>query len=58
MWTTAKISAEDLKATGRKVVRLNDKQILLIASGSEIFAIANRCPHEGYPLSEGTEGPD
>jgi len=23
-----------------------------------VFAIANRCPHEGYPLSEGTLGPD
>jgi len=22
-----------------------------------VFAIANRCPHEGYPLSEGTIGP-
>ncbi|MFL5239337.1 MAG: Rieske (2Fe-2S) protein, partial [Rhizomicrobium sp.] len=22
-----------------------------------MFAIANRCPHEGYPLSEGTLSP-
>ncbi|MEI9933072.1 MAG: Rieske (2Fe-2S) protein [Rhizomicrobium sp.] len=58
MWTAAKISTEELKAKARKVVRLDGKQILLIASGREIFAIANRCPHEGYPLSEGTEGPD
>jgi nitrite reductase/ring-hydroxylating ferredoxin subunit len=58
MWTAAGISAEDLKEKGRKVVRLNDKQILLIASGGQIFATANRCPHEGYPLSEGTEGPE
>jgi nitrite reductase/ring-hydroxylating ferredoxin subunit len=58
MWTATRISVEDLKSKGRKVARLNGKQILLIASGGEIFAIANRCPHEGYPLSEGTEGPN
>ncbi len=58
MWTATGISAEDLKAKNRKIVRLNGKQILLIASGGQTFAIANRCPHEGYPLSEGTEGPN
>jgi nitrite reductase/ring-hydroxylating ferredoxin subunit len=42
---------------GRKVVRRHGKQILLLARDGEVFAIANRCPHEGYPLSEGTEGP-
>ena len=30
------------------------KQILLIGVEEKIFAIDNRCPHEGYPLSEGT----
>jgi nitrite reductase/ring-hydroxylating ferredoxin subunit len=49
---------EELKSRGRKVVRSNGKQILLIAAGERIFAVANRCPHEGYPLSEGTLGPD
>lgn len=42
---------------GRKVVRRNGRQILLIARDGEVFALANRCPHEGYPLSEGTQGP-
>jgi nitrite reductase/ring-hydroxylating ferredoxin subunit len=31
--------------------------VLVIAQGERLFAIANRCPHEGYPLSEGTIGP-
>jgi nitrite reductase/ring-hydroxylating ferredoxin subunit len=39
-------------------VRKDGKQVLLIAAGERVFAIANRCPHEGYPLSEGTLGPD
>jgi nitrite reductase/ring-hydroxylating ferredoxin subunit len=58
MFEAAGVKAEDLKVAGRKVVRRAGKQILLIASGDRIFAIANRCPHEGYPLSEGTEGPN
>jgi nitrite reductase/ring-hydroxylating ferredoxin subunit len=46
-----------LREKGRKVVRQAGKQILLVAAEDRIFAIANRCPHEGYPLSEGTLGP-
>ena len=56
--TATGVTHEDLMAKGRKVVRKTGKQILLIASGERIFAVANRCPHEGYPLSEGTEGPN
>ncbi|MGC8536097.1 MAG: Rieske (2Fe-2S) protein [Rhizomicrobium sp.] len=47
-----------LKATGKKLVRHQGRQILLLAADDEVFAIANRCPHEGYPLSEGTLGAD
>jgi nitrite reductase/ring-hydroxylating ferredoxin subunit len=51
------LSESELKAKGRKVLRRDGKQVLLIARDDRVFAIANRCPHEGYPLSEGTEGP-
>ncbi len=54
MFTASGVSETELRAAGRKVVRRAGKQILLIASGETLFAIANRCPHEGYPLSEGT----
>lgn len=47
-------SASDLKAKGKIVVRQDGRQILLMHNGVEVFACANRCPHEGYPLSEGT----
>ena len=46
----------ELEAKGRRVVKAGRKQILLIASGGRLFACNNRCPHEGYPLSEGTLG--
>ncbi|HEX3675319.1 MAG TPA: Rieske 2Fe-2S domain-containing protein [Rhizomicrobium sp.] len=57
MWTATGITEAGLKVLGRKLVRKAGKQILLIAREGRVFAIANRCPHEGYPLSEGTEGP-
>jgi nitrite reductase/ring-hydroxylating ferredoxin subunit len=57
MWTATGIAEAELTTLGRKLVRKAGKQILLIARGGRVFAIANRCPHEGYPLSEGSEGP-
>src|ERR1700679_2583754 len=55
MFVATGISESGLQ--GRKVIRQGGKQILLIAQEGRVFAIANRCPHEGYPLSEGTPGP-
>jgi nitrite reductase/ring-hydroxylating ferredoxin subunit len=58
MFVSSGISRSALHTKGRKVVRNGGKQVLLIAAGERVFAIANRCPHEGYPLSEGTLGQD
>lgn len=30
------------------------KQIALFKAGDRVYAVDNRCPHEGYPLKEGT----
>src|SRR5271170_1251112 len=57
MFVATGIARAQLQTKGRKLFRRAGKQVLLIASGGRVFAIANRCPHEGYPLSEGTEGP-
>jgi nitrite reductase/ring-hydroxylating ferredoxin subunit len=57
MFERSGVTEAELARLGRKVVRKGGKQVLLIASGGRIFAVANRCPHEGYPLSEGTLGP-
>lgn len=51
-WTEALASSElDDKP---KVVKLGARQIAIFRSGDRIYACNNRCPHEGYPLSEGT----
>ena len=39
---------------GRAVIRIDGRQILVLQGASAIHALPNRCPHEGYPLSEGT----
>ena len=53
VWEKA-MSLAKLNESGKAVVKLSGKQILLIKSGSAIYALNNRCPHEGFPLSEGT----
>jgi len=38
---------------GRLVKRLGDRQVVVIESHGRLFALDNRCPHEGYPLAVG-----
>ncbi len=47
-----------LSEKGWMVFRHQSKQILLIKQGDTFFAVNNRCPHEGYPLSEGSLSKD
>jgi nitrite reductase/ring-hydroxylating ferredoxin subunit len=56
-WIDA-LSAAELEAKGKAVVRHDGRQILVLRTPAGVFACTNRCPHEGYPLSEGvlTEG--
>jgi len=44
----------ELRCEGRLVVRHSGKQIALFDTDEGVLACNNRCPHEGYPLSEGT----
>jgi nitrite reductase/ring-hydroxylating ferredoxin subunit len=57
MLTATGLKRSELGSDGRKLVRHDGRQVLVIAQEGRLFAIANRCPHEGYPLSEGTIGP-
>lgn len=44
----------ELAASGRLLVRPDGRQIVLFLDRGELYACNNRCPHEGYPLSEGS----
>ena len=45
---------EELRRKGRAVFRLDGRQIALFDTAKGVYACNNRCPHEGYPLREGT----
>lgn len=51
-WIDALPLAE-LDEHGKCVVRVEGKQILVVRAAERVFAFSNRCPHEGFPLSEG-----
>jgi nitrite reductase/ring-hydroxylating ferredoxin subunit len=43
----------DLETRHKRVARVNGRQILFLETAGRIVACPNRCPHEGFPLSEG-----
>jgi nitrite reductase/ring-hydroxylating ferredoxin subunit len=47
-------SVVELEERPFKVVTLEDRHILLLLAGGHIRALDSRCPHMGYPLSQGT----
>jgi nitrite reductase/ring-hydroxylating ferredoxin subunit len=57
MLTATGLKRNELGSNGKRLVRHDGRQVLVVAQEGRLFAIANRCPHEGYPLSEGTIGP-
>ncbi len=52
-WVKA-VGCGELERKGRAVFRLDNRQIAIFRTKHGIYACNNRCPHEGYPLSEGT----
>jgi len=56
-WTRA-LPLSDIDDGGCKVFRVSGKQIALFRRADSVYACNNRCPHEGYPLSEGDLGGD
>ena len=44
----------EVKSGDAKTVWVNGRQIALFECSGKIYACSNLCPHEGYPLSEGT----
>lgn len=45
---------EDIPQLGARVVETGDKEIAIFrTSDDQVFALRNKCPHKGGPLSEG-----
>ena len=45
---------QQLREKGAMVIRRDKHQLAVFLLEDEAFAIDNRCPHEGYPLKEGS----
>jgi nitrite reductase/ring-hydroxylating ferredoxin subunit len=45
---------DDVRNAGRLVVAIAGHTVLLISVDDKIYAVDNRCPHMGFPLSRGT----
>jgi nitrite reductase/ring-hydroxylating ferredoxin subunit len=43
----------EVQAVGQKLVQLEGQTIALFYSGTQVYAIDNRCPHMGFPLHSG-----
>ncbi len=48
------VAVDDVRAAGRKLVTLDGQTIALFHHEGAIHAIDNRCPHMGFPLTEGS----
>lgn len=47
-------SVEDLRERGVRVISAGGRAIAVFYHESKVFAVDNRCPHMGFPLSRGT----
>ena len=48
----------EVETTGARLFRRGGRQIVIFATHEGLFAVNNRCPHEGYPLKEGSVDSD
>ena len=44
----------DLQRVGVKVILAGDRSVAVFYSDGDVYAVDNRCPHMGFPLSRGT----
>lgn len=51
-WVRA-VSVAELPEGGSKLFRYYDKRIAIFRTGRGIYAVDNRCPHQGYALLQG-----
>jgi nitrite reductase (NADH) small subunit len=46
----------ELRADGCRVVDVDGRPVAVLSVGDDLFAVSDRCPHMGAPLSAGTVG--
>ena len=52
-WTQT-VPQKELKDPKGKIFKHGAKQVVILKKKKRLYIFDNRCPHEGYPLREGT----
>src|SRR3989338_6798241 len=47
------VSLQELEHKKSALLKKGSKQIAVFKMGSDVLAVDNRCPHQGYPLVQG-----
>jgi nitrite reductase (NADH) small subunit len=47
---------EELRREGCRVVEVDGRPVVVLSVDDELFAVSNRCPHMGAPMSAGSVG--
>ena len=47
------VPADEVPSETASVVEVNGKEIALVHTGGEFYALANECTHANYPIGEG-----
>ena len=47
------VPADDVPAESASVIEVNGKEIALVHTGGEFYALQNECTHANYPIGEG-----
>jgi nitrite reductase (NADH) small subunit len=47
---------EDVRREGCRVVQIDGRPVAVLSVGDDFFAVSDRCPHRGAPMSAGSVG--
>jgi nitrite reductase (NADH) small subunit len=49
-------SLDELRREGCRVVEVDGRPVAVLSVGDDLFAVSDRCPHMGAPMSAGSVG--
>ena len=47
------VPADEIEAETASIVEVDGREVAIVHSGGQFYAVQNDCPHAGFPLGEG-----